>query len=298
MDSLLNIRAFVNTARGGSFSSAARDAGVSPSVITKRISQLEHQMGAALFIRSTRKLRLTEVGTEMLPKCLQLMADFDDTLQRARRRGKVEGSLRIKAPSTLTSIVLGGLLSDFAVANPGINLDLVLLDRSVNPVEEGYDLAISARSATYPNVTDVPLSAYPCRLCASPTYLASAPDLEHPRDLVNHQALVSVLYGSTWRFESATGELAVEARPRLSANDGRVLLEAARRGVGIAILPDFVARDAIADGSLVALLPEYPPARLWLKALVPSARIADGRTAAVLDFLRERFADPAIWSLS
>lgn len=296
MDTLLNIRAFVSTARSGSFSAAARDARVSPSVITKRISQLEHQMGATVFLRSTRAVKLTEAGAALLPRCLRLLADFDDTLQSARRSGRIEGRLRIKAPSTVTSLLLGGLFSEFAVANPGIVIELVLLDRSVNPIEESFDLAVSARPATYPNVTDVPLSAYPCLLCASPTYLAEAPPITHPRDLVDHGALTSVLYGTTWRFDSASGEIAVEVRPRLSANDGRVLLEAARRGVGLAILPHFVARDALVSGELVEVLPAFPPSTLWLKALVPVKRIADPSVAALLAFLQTRLADAGVWS--
>lgn len=295
MDTLVNMRAFVSTARSGSFSAAARDAGVAPSVITKRISQLEHQLGAILFRRSTRVLKLTELGSELLPRCLKLMADFDETLQSTRRRGRIEGRLRIKSPSTVTSLLLGGLFSEFVLSNPGVVVDLVLLDRSVNPIEESFDLAISARSATYPNVTDVPLSPYPCVLCASPAYLETAPPLGHLRDLVDHGALVSVLYGNTWRFDSPNGEVAVDVRPRLSANDGRVLLEAALRGVGVAILPAFVAEAAIAAGTLRTLLLETPPASMWLKALVPATRIADPIVASLLSFLKARLADPLTW---
>lgn len=295
MDTLLNIRAFVSSARSGNFSAAARDAGVSPSVITKRISQLEHQLGTILFHRSTRMVKLTESGAELLPRCLKLIGDLDETLQSARRRGRIQGRLRIKAPSTLTSVLLGGLISDFAVANQGVFIDLVLLDRSVNPVEESFDIAVSARPATYPNVVDVPLAPYPCILVASPAYLAAAPALDHPRDLADHGCLTSVLYGRLWRFDGPSGEVSVEVHPRMSANDGRVLLEAARRGVGVAILPRFVARDAIAAGQLVPLLPHFPPAMLRLKALVPASRMADASVAALIDYLTDRLADPATW---
>ncbi len=297
MDSLLNIRAFVSAARGGSFSSAARDAGVSPSVITKRISQLEHTLGVVLFQRSTRNLKLTDAGAEMLPRCLRLVADFEDTIRSGRMRGQIAGRLRIKAPSTVTSLLLGGLFSDFAIDNPGVVLDLVLLDRSVNPIEEGFDLAISARPATYPSVIDTPLSSYPCVLCASPQYLAEHAAPQHPSDLIDHECLVSVLYGGAWRFESESGEIAVDVRARLSANDGRVLLEAARRGVGIAILPEFVARGDVASGRLIALMPDFRPATLWLKALVPATRTRDPMVRALLDHLIARLADPTCWQL-
>ncbi len=295
MDTLLNIRAFVSTARRGSFSAAARDAGVAPSVITKRISQLEHQLGTVLFHRSTRMVKLTESGAEMLPRCLKLIGDLDETLQSARRRGRIQGQLRIKAPSTLTSLLLGGLISEFAVAHPSVCIDLVLLDRSVNPVEESFDIAISARHATYSNVVDIPLAPYPCVLIASPDYLASAPALDHPRDITNHSCVTSVLYGRLWRFDGPGGEVSVEVHPRMTANDGRVLLEAARRGVGLAILPKFVARDAIAAGELVPAIARFPPATMRLKALVPAGRISDASTAALIDFLKERLSDPITW---
>jgi DNA-binding transcriptional LysR family regulator len=295
MDSLLNIRAFVSASRGGSFSAAARDAGVSPSVITKRISQLEHMLGVALFQRSTRSLRLTDAGAEMLPRCLRLVADFEDTIRSGRTRGMMSGRLRIKSPSTVTSLLLGGLFSEFAIDHPGVVLDLVLLDRSVDPIEEGFDLAISARPATYPSVVDTPLSPYPGVLVASPSYIATYSEPTHPSHLIDHDCLVSLLYGGAWRFESDSGEIVVDVRQRLSANDGRVLLEAARRGVGIAILPEFVARNDIAAGRLVPLIPDCRPVTHWLKALVPSTRTRDPMICALLNHLTTRLADPRCW---
>jgi DNA-binding transcriptional LysR family regulator len=130
---------------------------------------------------------------------------------------------------------------------------------------------------------------------ASPSYIATYSEPTHPSHLIDHDCLVSLLYGGAWRFESDSGEIVVDVRQRLSANDGRVLLEAARRGVGIAILPEFVARNDIAAGRLVPLIPDCRPVTHWLKALVPSTRTRDPMICALLNHLTTRLADPRCW---
>ena len=141
MNTLLNIKAFLLVARSGSFSGAARELGVAPSVVTKRITRLEEEMGAQLFVRSTRALSLTSAGERLLPQYQRLVAELDEIIgaTAAAERG-IEGHLRVKGPTTLTSLFLGPILCDFHALNPGLTMDIVLLDRSVNPLEEGFDL--------------------------------------------------------------------------------------------------------------------------------------------------------------
>ena len=133
MNTLLNIKAFLLVSRTGSFSGAARELGVAPSVVTKRITRLEDEMGAQLFVRSTRALSLTTAGERLLPQYQRLVAELDEIIgaAAATERG-IEGHLRIKGPTTLTSLFLGPIFCEFHAQNPGLTMEIVLLDRSAS----------------------------------------------------------------------------------------------------------------------------------------------------------------------
>jgi DNA-binding transcriptional LysR family regulator len=290
VNTLLNIKAFLIVARTGSFSAAARELSVAPSVVTKRITRLEDQMGTALFVRSTRALSLTPAGERMLPRYQRLVAELEEVIGGAAvpERG-IEGHLRIKGPTTVTSTLLAPIFSEFHAKNPGLTLDIVLFDRSVNPLEENFDLVIGALPATYPNVIDVPLCPYPTVLCASPAYLKARGVPEHPTEVVDHDCLTSVLLGTTWSFERPPqGLISVEVRSKLHANDGRVLREAARQGIGIAALPRFLAEEDLRNGTLVPVLTEFPVPVHWLKALVPRIKINKPAVSELVAFLKAR----------
>ncbi len=283
-------------ARLGSFSSAARELAVAPSVVTKRITQLEEQMGTALFVRSTRGLALTSAGERHMPRFLSLVAELEEILHgSATDNEAIEGHLRIKAPTTITSLYLGSVLSDFQVAHAGVTLEIVLLDRSVNPLEERFDLVVGALPATYPNVVDVPLCNYPLVLVAAPSYLAAHDVPEHPTELVNHDCLTSVLLSTTWLFEGPEGSLSVDVHSRFHANDGRVLLEAARKGLGLATLPRFVADRDLKDGRLVEVLPGFPVVSFLLKALVPRVKLHRPAVRELVSFLKARMQSLPPW---
>lgn len=272
MDTLLNIRAFLAIADAGSLSAAARALGVAPSIVSKRIARLEDEMGLALFERTTRKVAITPGGARYLSRFRVLVQELDEALRGARVR-PLEGSLRIKSPTTIALAFMGRFFIDFQQRHPDISIDLVLLDRSVNPVEEGFDLALGAQPISYIDIVDVPLCPYPRMLVASPAYLASHGSPDHPRDLASHDCICLQSMGTNWVFVDGEGEVSVSVRSRFTVNDSGVLHDAACRGRGITILPDFVARRAVKTGNLTALLPAYPVKPMWLKALVPNKKI-------------------------
>jgi DNA-binding transcriptional LysR family regulator len=299
MNTLLNIKAFLLVARTGSFSGAARELDVAPSVVTKRITRLEEEMGAQLFVRSTRALSLTPAGERLLPQYQRLVAELDEIIgaTAALERG-IEGHLRVKGPTTLTSLYLGPILCDFHALNPGLTMDIVLLDRSVNPLEEGFDLVVGALPAAYPNVVDVPLCPYRILLCAAPAYLDAKGRPEHPTELSEHDCITSVLLGNTWVFEQPPSTLSVEVRSKLHANDTRVLREAALRSIGIAVLPEFLVVDDLRSGALVALLPETPMPSFWLKAIVPRIKLGKPAVNELVNYLKARMHPTPPWQLA
>jgi DNA-binding transcriptional LysR family regulator len=296
MNTLLNIKAFLLVARSGSFSAAARELGVAPSVVTKRITRLEDEMGAQLFVRSTRALALTPAGERLLPQYQRLVAELDEIIgaAAAAERG-IEGHLRVKGPTTLTSMFLGKIFCDFHAQNPGLTFEIVLLDRSVNPLEESFDLVVGALPASYPNVMDVPLCPYRIVLCAAPAYADSKGAPEHPTELIEHDCVTSVLMGNTWVFENPPSTISVEVRSKLHANDTRVLREGALSGIGIAVLPHFLVADDLRSGALVELLPQYPIPSFWLKALVPRIKLSKPPVHELVEYLKARMSPVPPW---
>jgi DNA-binding transcriptional LysR family regulator len=297
VNSLLNLSAFLRVARLGSFSSVARELQVAPSVVTKRIDQLEQELGTQLVQRSTRGLTLTPAAEALLPRFVRLVAEFDELFKgNATDDQGIEGQLRVKSPTTLTSEFLGGVYARFLQLHPGVTLDIALVNRTVNPLEEGFDCAIGALQVSYPNVVDVPLCPYEVVVCCSPSYLQGRIEPQHPTELVDFDCLTSGLFGSSWTFESPSGALSVEVHARVHVSEARVLRELARRGLGITALPRYLAADDIRCGRLVPLLRDFPLQSHWLKALVPRMKMNRPVVREFVGFLKGQLANPP-WAI-
>jgi len=289
MDYVSHIQTFIAVVRCGSFSEAARELGVVPSMVAKRVSSLEQHLNTRLFERTTRKVNLTEAGEKFHSRASGVVSDLEDLLDTVERDdGKLEGNIRLMAPTTLGIQRLGPLLNEFLGQHPRITLEMTWVDRSTNPAEEGFDLAISGRLASYEGVVDMPLRPVQPTLCATPEYLADHPVIEHPRDLGNHPCLVFSATGSDWHFQSTRGVISVEVQARLLADDNMTLLDATLRSLGVAILPNYVVEKYLKQGALVAVLPKFPPQENWFKAYVPRRRMQIARIQALIEWLKSR----------
>ncbi|MBR9766107.1 MAG: LysR family transcriptional regulator [Rhodobacteraceae bacterium] len=296
MDTIDNMRAFLAVVRAGSFSAAARNLDTVPSVISKKVNRLEDQIGAPLFIRSTRKLELTETGTQVHPRFLSIVAEVTDAFADLRAHASpMGGTLRIKCPTTLCVLHFGRIITEFQAAHPEARIDLVLMDRSVNPMEEGFDIAIGAIPTSYPNVEATPLCPYPRVTVASPGYLARAGELSHPRHLLNHDCLTFHPIGSNWVFEGKQGPVSVEINSHFSVNDSQVLVEAALADLGVAVVADYLARVHVERGALTRVLTDYAIPDLWVSAWVPVQRVKDPLVMAMCDWLRDAVQPVAPW---
>jgi DNA-binding transcriptional LysR family regulator len=296
MDVLLTLRAFLAAARHKSFSEAARQLHVVPSVVAKRVNDLERTTGTQLFNRSTRNVTLTEAGQKFHPSASALVAEFDDILSGLRRdEGNLEGHIRLKAPTTLTVLYLADVLSAFQREHERITMEVQLADRSINPIEEGFDIVITGLSESYEGVIDIPLCPLSQRVCAAPAYLQGRVLPDHPRDLADHDCLVFKPKGPTWQFESSRGPISIDVPQRLIANDNSVLFAAACAGNGIAVLPTYVAKDALKTGTLLPLLQEFQLQPTWLKALVPRRRQGLARIEAAISWIRQYLEDVPPW---
>jgi DNA-binding transcriptional LysR family regulator len=285
MDILVNLQAFLATADAGGFSAAARKLNVSTSVVAKRVTQLEARIGIALFHRSTRQLRLTVAGQQYVHRARGVVADVGDLLSRMGEKGHdLVDHLRIKAPTSLTIARLADVFSAFQTQNPRLKLEIVLIDRPVDPVTEGFDIAIGAFPHSFGGVVDEPLCQLKRLLCASPAYLMAHGTPRHPRDLVDHQCLSFLPTGSEWMFDGPRGRISIQVRPLLSSNEGHVLVKSAIAGNGIAFISHYLADEALRLGTLQVVLPDFPIPELWVKATVPERRV---NAAAVQALLRQ-----------
>jgi DNA-binding transcriptional LysR family regulator len=298
MDTILNMKAFLATARSGSFSEAARQLSVAPSVISKRVNQLEWQLRARLLERTTRRVRLTEVGEQYLPTVRGIVTEYDDLVTGIQRSpGELEGHIRVKAPSALTHLHLGRVFTAFQQANPRVTLEVVLIDRSVNPIEEGFDVVLGLLPASYEGVAEEALLPYPRVACASPDYLKQHGEPKHPRDLANHDCLVFQPAGTTWTFQSRRGPISVPVKPKFSSNDIQVIVAAVQDSSGVAVLSRLIAKQALRSGAIVPVLEEYPLPDHWLKAFIPQSRIGLARVQALLACVRGAFVPVPPWEL-
>ncbi|GAB3771219.1 LysR family transcriptional regulator [Ramlibacter monticola] len=270
MDRLQNIETFVRVAQTQSFAEAARQLRVAKSVVTTRIKQLEDYLGGPLFHRSTRVVRLSELGQAFLRDCTELVGRANDIVDQMRDvRGKPAGKLRVHA---LTGLVLGhfgSLLREFQGTYPDIHLELIVSDAVVDPVQAGVDCALQIFPAASTELVSRPL--FPVRrvFCATPQYLAAHREPEDPRDLHHHPLGLYSGYPTRdrWTFHKDGSQLTTYLSATLLTNSVHLLREYALEHAGIVCLPTLVAGDPIRDGRLKVVLPAYQLSSFWLSAV-------------------------------
>jgi DNA-binding transcriptional LysR family regulator len=270
VDRLQNIETFVRVAQTQSFAEAARQLRVAKSVVTTRIKQLEDYLGGPLFHRSTRVVRLSELGQAFLRDCTELVGRANDIVDQMRDvRGKPAGTLRVHA---LTGLVLGhfgSLLRDFQGTYPDIHLELIVSDAVVDPVKAGVDCALQIFPATSTELVSRPL--FPVRrvFCATPRYLAGHGEPQDPRDLHHHPLGLYSGYPTRdrWTFHRDGAQLTTYLSAALLTNSVHLLREYALEHAGIVCLPTLVAGDPIRDGQLQVVLPAYQLSSFWLSAV-------------------------------
>jgi DNA-binding transcriptional LysR family regulator len=297
MDVIENLRAYLAVARTGSFAAAARELDVAASVVTKRISQLEWRLKAPLFERTTRRVSLTTAGQQHLPAIQRLVSDLDGILAGVQQAApELQGRLRVKVPTSLAVLHLAAVFNTFLRQYPLVSLEVVALDRPVNPVDEGFDIALTLMPDAFGGVIEEPLCPIRRLLCAAPAYLAKKGTPKKPRDLARHDILNFVPTGNVLAFESATGDVSVSVHPRFSSNEAQLVAAAAVAGNGIAVVGDYLAMPALRAGTLVQVLADYPLPELWLKALIAENRAHTARLQALLETLRSELSPVPPWS--
>lgn len=294
MDKLEAMRVFAQVVTHGGFSAAAREIGMSRSAVSKHVMDLEASLGVQLLHRTTRQTSTTDAGLAYFERCQAILAEIEEAeLAISDAQQAPRGQLRINAPMSFGTLHLGTAIADFMQRYREVQVQLVLNDRFVDPIAEGFDITI--RIAELEDSSMIARRIMPARrvLCASPGYLRERGAPKSPDDLRRHDCLHygNLTTGAQWKLTGAGRDHWVPVKAVLCANNGEVLRDAALRDLGIALLPTFIAGRELEEGRLAAVLAEYEPPPIGVYALYPPARYLSAKVRVFLDFLAARFAE-------
>jgi DNA-binding transcriptional LysR family regulator len=281
--------AFVEVVRLGSFSAAARSLDLSTAFVSRAVSALEQRLGTQLLHRTTRKLRLTDAGRLYYEHARHLLEGFDAAEQAiVDFQDGLRGNLRMSLATTYGERYVAPLVNEFLAAHPQLGVDMDFSNRTVDLIEEGYDLTVRTGLLPDSNLVGRRLGERRLFVVASPGYLARHSAPVTPDDLTGHTLLLGS--ASHWIFAEHGQPRQRPVRGRYRASSGQALLDAVHRGLGIAQLPDFYVERALAEGRLVSLLDpwRYEHGAVWL--VYPQSRHLSPKVRQLADFLVERLA--------
>ena len=291
------MRVFVTVVDLGSQSAAADHLELSRPVVSRYLAELEEWVGARLLHRTTRKLSLTAAGSETLPRCRQMLELSEDMQTAVGSAGDTpRGLLRISVSTSFGQSQLAAAVTDYVRLNPGVTIDLQMLDRTVNLVDERIDLAIRTSRELDPSLIARQLTVCRSVLCASPAYLREHPAPRRVDDLSQHNCLTHSYFGkSLWHFTCDGEELSVPVQGNISANEASTLLSATLSGAGVSLLPSYQAGVHVQRGDLVRLLPDAEPRVMNIYAVYASRKHMPAALRSMLDFLAQRFTPEPAW---
>ena len=289
---------FARIAATGSFVGAATELGLSTATVSKAIKRLEERMGERLLHRTSRRLALTETGRLLAVRAARILEEGEAVEAEAQAKSAApRGQVRLAAPMSFGLRHVAPVLPEFMAAYPEVSIDLQLDDRVVDMVAGGIDVALRIAALRDSSLVARRLCAVRGHVLGAPSYLARHGAPQRPRDLKQHDCLTYsyLATGDTWRFfDEAGGEEAVTVKGRLSATNGDALLFALEAGLGLGMLPDFLAWDALAAGRLVAVMRAWSPAPTAVHLVTPAGGPRPPRIAVLLDFLARRFAPGSV----
>jgi DNA-binding transcriptional LysR family regulator len=290
------IAAFVAIAEAGSVSGAGRALGLSKSVVSERLTELERSLGAHLVQRTTRKLTITAEGNAFLDRARRILGEAADARSEiAERRGQLAGPLRISAPVSFGTLHLGRALYPFLLANPGIQLTLDLDDRFVDVAADGYDAVIRHGHVADARVVARRIAASKRHLVASPAYLKKHGMPRTPGELEAHMAILYSNREADWRLKAARGPVVVRPARFLRVNNGLAMRDAAVAGVGITLLPTFIVGPELARSALKKIEVGAATESADIFVAYPTARAASAKVRALIDALKGAFGNPPYW---
>lgn len=295
MSRVLETEIFVAVAHSGSFAAAASKLDISASYASKLVTRLEKRLGARLFHRTTRALALTAIGERYYEDCAQAFALMEAAESMVMAKQSVpHGRLRVTVPTGLGHEWISSAIARYVQANPHVQLDAVYIDRYVDLVAEGYDLAVRVGTLRDSSLVARRLATARVSLVASPEFLRRHPKIEQPEALTELPCLVYAMdrAAAVWQLECDGEQRSVAVSGPLVTNSGRALADAAAHGLGVAFVPDFHSARRLAAGELVRVLPRWRGAAP-IHAVYPSAQLLPVKVRAFIDHLADELRQPA-----
>ena len=295
---LMDVLAFVRVVETGSFVRAGARMDMSKSILSRRVARLEAHLGAKLLTRTSQGAHPTEIGQTYFARASNILAELEAAQEVvAEAVTQVAGPIRLTAPLSFGTEYLAPALAEFAKLNPKVELDISLEDKTVDLIGGGYDLAV--RIGNLPDSSLIARRIAPVRrvVLASPAYLSERGRPEHPGDISGHDVVVYANAGQSeqWRFKLGDRWEQVRGHPRFRADNGELIRAAAAQGLGICILPTFIASPFIASGELEVILRDYPLDDAGLHVVMPPGRAVTARVRALVEFLASRFGPEPAW---
>lgn len=290
MPDLEDIRTFAEIVETGSLTRAGARLGLSKSVVSRRLSRLEGELGMPLVARTTRGLSLTEAGSDFRPYAERILAEMQSARDAIGRQGEATGRLRLSAPLSFGTSHLASVIAALAVRHPRLAIDTGYTDRHVDLVGEGFDAAVRLGTLADSSLIVRRIATVTARLVASPAYLARAGVPRTPADLAGHEAVPH--HDQVWTFVQGGRRETFRPRGRFTTDSGQAELVAVIAGLGLAVMPDFLAGPAIGRGELVTLLDgwEIPPAGLYV-VRPPPAEPVPMKVRALVEIMVETFGN-------
>jgi DNA-binding transcriptional LysR family regulator len=298
MDRFQALTVFAEVAERGGFAAAARSLSLSPPAVTRAISALEQRMATRLFVRTTRSVRLTESGQRFLVDARRILSDLAEAEDAAiGSHAAPRGILRVTAPVLFGCHYVTPILADFLTEQPLVDAETLFVDRLVNLVEEGLDVAIRIGELPDSTLTAIRVGTVRRVVCASRDYFAARSRPSHPDDLENHRLIQSLALGQAghWDFQDGDKIIRQRIRPRIRTNTNDAATALARRDWGMTQILSYQAAPHIADGELELVLEDFATDPLPIHVVHHEGRMVSAKIRSFVDYFVERLrADPML----
>lgn len=296
MTTISDFDIFARVARTGNMSAAGRDMGLSPAVVSKRISLLEERLGARLFQRTTRQLTLTETGEGYFKRVVDILSLVEEAEDFVTRRNtNARGVLKITAPTSFSRLHIAPLLPEFLTRYPEIQLDVHLTDNFVDIIREGYDVAIRIGELQDSSLVARKLSPDTRVICAAPSYLEKAGHPKNLADLENHNCL-SAGAQEFWRLDGPEGSRQVRVKGNIRSNSAELIHEALLSGVGLGLRGVWEIGAGIKSGALKVVMPQYRgSSKMAIYAVYPCRDFMPTKVHAFIEYIAEHFGLDPYW---
>jgi LysR family transcriptional regulator for bpeEF and oprC len=294
MNLLKSIEIFREVCKQMSFTQAAEQLNLVPSAVSRQINELEKHLGVRLLQRTTRSISLTDEGRRYLQKMDVVSQSVHDLNNLNSDDAHIEDHIRLTAPPILAVPFLKGVIGTYLQQHPDVSLSTTLVNRQINLIEEGYDLALRVGTLDDSSLVARAVGQFPLSIVASPAYIETHGEPAHPKELVKHNCIINTLAQSPrrWGFRDGRRNFSIKVNGRCDANDDIMLRSIACSGLGIAYLPAIVVRDNIDNGELVPILNDFIPDPLPVSVVYPSRQFISTAKRILIDHLIANATSP------